>query len=148
MSILDKYAEIKANSNNPNDTVYRRIWDPDFLTPDIFFNMDEVKNRQVLRKYHKGDGNPIYSGTYQVIYKTSEGARFYLIMRRIENERPVPPEFEKESEFEENTFIVAEYYPGTHGRIFLKGLSKEALDRIIRKYERKTRKKLTLEGFE
>ena len=148
MSFLDKYAEIKANTNNPNNTVFRRIMDPDFLTPDIFFNMDEIGKRQVLRKYNKGDGNPIYSGTYQVIYKTSEGARFYLIMRRIENERPVPPEFEKESEFEENTFIVAEYYPGTHGRIFLKGLSKEALDRIIRKYERKTRKKLTLEGFE
>ena len=121
--------------------------DPDFLTPDIFFNMDEIGERQILRKYHKGDGNPIYAGTYQVIYKTSEDERFYLIMRRIENERTVPPEFEKESEFEEDTFIAAEYYPGTHGRIFLKGLSKEALDRIIKKYERKTRKKLTLKGF-
>ena len=147
MSIIDRYAEIKANTSSPNNTVFRRIMDPDFLTPDIFFNMDEIGKRQVLRKFHKGDGNPIYAGTYQVIYKTSEDNRFYLIMRRIKNERTVPPEFENESEFEENTFIVAEYYPGTHGRIFLKGISEQALDRIIKKYERKTRKKLTLKRF-
>lgn len=147
MSILDKYVELKANTKNPNDTVFRRIWDPNFLTPDTFFLMDEIKNRQVLRKYHKGDGSPIYAGTYHVIFKTSEGDRFFLIMRRIKNEWTVQPEFENESEFEENTYIVAEYYPGTHSRIYLKGLSEQALDRIIKKYERKTRKKLTLKGF-
>lgn len=144
MSLLDKYIEMKANTKNPNDTVFRRIWDPNFLTPDIFFLMDEIKNRQVLRKYHKGDGNPTYAGTYHVIFKTSEGDRFFLIMRRIKNEWTVPPEFENESEFEENTYIVAEYYPGTHCRIYLKALSEEALDRIVKKYERKTRKKLTM----
>ena len=148
MSFLDKYAEMKANTKNPNDTVFRRIWDPDFLTPDIFFSMDEIGNRQVLRKFHKGEGLPTYGGTYQVIYKTSEDDRFYLIMRRIKNEWAVPPDFENKAEFEENTFIVAEYYPGTHSRIYLKGLSEQALDRIIKKYERKTRKKLTLKGFE
>ena len=147
MSILDKYAEIKVNSNNPNDTVFRRIWDPDFLTPDIFFSMDEIKNRQVLRKYHKGDGRPVYAGTYHIVYKTSEGDRFYLIMRRIRNEWSVPPELENKDELKEKTFIVAEYYPGTHGRIYLKGLSEQALDRIIKKYERKTRRKLSLKGF-
>lgn len=144
MSIIDKYVERKANANNPNDAIFRRIWDPDFLTPDIFFNMDEIKNRQVLRKYHKGDGYPVYAGTYHVIFKTSEGDRFFLIMRRIKNEWAVPPELENESEFEENTCIVAEYYPGTHCRIYLKAVSEEALDRIIKKYERKTRKKLTM----
>ena len=147
MSILDKYAELKANTSQRNDTVFRRICDPDFLTPDIFFNMDEIGERQVLRKFHKASGSPVYAGTYQVIYKTSEGDRFYLIMRRIRNEWGVPPELENKAEFEENTFIVAEYYPGTHSRIYLKGLSEGALDRIIKKYERKTRKRLTMKGF-
>ena len=71
MSIIDKYAEIKVNTHNPNDTVFRRVWDPDFLTPDIFFNMDEIEEMQVLRKFHKGCGRPVYAGTYQVLFKTS-----------------------------------------------------------------------------
>ena len=40
--------------------------------------------------------------------------------------------------------IVAEYYPGIHSRIYLRGLSNEALDRVIKKYEQKTRKKLIM----
>ena len=143
MSIIDKYAEYKANSK-ANNTVFRRIWDPDFLTPDVFFTMDEIKNRQVLRKFHKGSDIPVYSGTYHVIFKTDDVDRFYLIMRRIKNEWAVPSEYENKDEFEENTYIVAEYYPGTHSRIYLKGLSEEGLRRVVEKYERKTRKKLIM----
>ena len=40
--------------------------------------------------------------------------------------------------------IVAEYYPGIHSRIYLRGLSDEALNRVIKKYEQKTRKKLIM----
>ena len=144
MSIIDKYVEYKANRSSQGDTVFRRIWDPNFLTPDVFFVMDEVKDRQVLRKYHTTSGVPAYCGTYHVIFKTEDMNKFCLIMRRIRNEWAVAEEFENKSEFEENTFIVAEYYPGTHSRIYLKGLSEQALDRVIRKYERKTRRKLTM----
>ena len=144
MSIIDKYVEYKANRSSQGDTVFRRIWDPNFLAPDVFFVMDEIEDRQVLRKFHTTSGLPAYCGTYHVIFKTEDMDRFCLIMRRIGNEWAVSADYEHKSEFEENTYIVAEYYPGTHSRIYLKGLSEQALDRVIRKYERKTRKKLTM----
>lgn len=144
MSIIDKYVEYKANRSSQGDTVFRRIWDPNFLAPDVFFVMDEIEDRQVLRKFHTTSGLPAYCGTYHVIFKTEDMDRFCLIMRRIGNEWAVSADYENKSEFEENTYIVAEYYPGTHSRIYLKGLSEQALDRVIRKYERKTRKKLTM----
>ena len=50
MSILDKYAEYKSNASKRGNTVTRRYMDPDFLTPDVFFMMDEIKGRQILRK--------------------------------------------------------------------------------------------------
>ncbi|MBE6029125.1 MAG: hypothetical protein E7226_03120 [Clostridiales bacterium] len=144
MSIIDKYAEYKVNRSSQGDMVFRRIWDPNFLTPDIFFVMDEIGEKQVLRKFHTTSGVPAYCGTYHVIFKTEDMDRFCLIMRRIRNEWAVSAEYENKTEFEENTYIVAEYYPGTHSRIYLKGLSEQALDRVIRKYECKTRKKLTM----
>ena len=144
MSWIDKYAEYKANKSNPADTVFRRLCDPDFLTPDTFFNMDEVKGRQILRKYEKGGVNQTYLGTYLVIYKTEDLGKFCLIMRRIKDERPIPPEYAERADAEEGTYIVAEYYPGIHSRIYLRGLSAEALDRVVKKYERRFRKKLPL----
>ncbi len=147
MSILDKYAEIKvknAGKKNPSDTVFRRIWDPDFLTPDDFFVMDEIGKKQILRGYVKGAGNPVYIGTYHIIFKTSEGDRFYLIMHRIKDEWRIPEKYTERAKAEKKVFIVAEYYPGTHSRIYLKGLGEETIDRIVKKYERKTRKKLTM----
>ncbi len=147
MSIIDKYVELKVNKstqNHPNSAVFRRIWDPDYLTPDDFFVMDEIGKRQILRGYVKGQGNPVYIGTYHILFKTSEGDRFYLIMRRIKDELRIPEEYEERAKAERQVFIIAEYYPGTHCRIYLKGLSGPAIDRIIKKYERKTRKKLTM----
>lgn len=144
MSIIDKYVEFKANYKNPNNTVYRRVWDPSYLTPDIFFVMDEVKRKQILRKFRKGPVEPIYLGTYLIIYKTEDMGRFCLIMKRIKNEWRVPQEYVDESELEEDTFVVAEYYPGTHSRIYLKGLGEQAVERIVTEFERKTRKKLTV----
>ena len=43
MSLLDKYAEYKSNASQRGNTVTRRYMDPDFLTPDVFFMMDEIK---------------------------------------------------------------------------------------------------------
>ena len=148
MSFIDRYAEYKASRSNPSDMVFRRIWDPDFLTPDVFFSMDEIKGRQILRKYHKGAGTPIYAGTYLIIFKTEDSDKFYLIMKRVKDEWKVPEEYADSSDFEEGTFIVSEYYPGTHGRIYLKGIGEQALDRVVKKYERKTRKKLPLKSRE
>ena len=146
MSIFDKYVEMKANSSarNPNSAVFKRIWDPNFLTPDVFFVMDEIKGRQILRKYNKESGNPVYAGTYLIVFKTEDMNKFCLIMKRVKNEWKVPAEYVDESELEQDTYIVAEYYPGTHSRIYLRGLGEQAIDRIVKKYERKTRKKLTL----
>ena len=144
MSIIDKYAEYKANKANPTDAVFRRLWDPNFLTPDVYFNMDEIKGRQILRKYNKSSGEPVYVGTYLIIFKTEDLNKFCLIMKRIKDEREVPPQFANDTEFEPDTYIVAEYYPGIHSRIYLRGLSNEALDRVIKKYEQKTRKKLIM----
>jgi len=151
MSLLDKYAEIKANNagkKNPNSAMYKRIWDPDFLTPDDFFVMDEIGKRQILRGYSKASGKPVYIGTYHIVYKTTDMDRFCLIMRRIKNEWRIPPEYEQRAKEERKVFIIAEYYPGTHSRIYLKGLGGPAIDRIIKKYERKTRKKLTMSEFD
>ena len=148
MSFLDRYAELKANTNNPNDTVFKRIWDPNFLTPDDFFIMDEIGKKQILRAYNKASGVPVYIGTYHVVYKTEDMGRFCLIMRRTKNEWRIPEAFAERAKAEKGIFIVAEYYPGTHSRIYLKGLGEAAIDRIVKKYERKTRKKLTMEGFD
>ncbi|MDO4869802.1 MAG: hypothetical protein Q4A65_05950 [Bacillota bacterium] len=143
MSLLDKYIQFKATASRPVDTVTRRFIDPNFLTPDEFFMMDEIKGRQILRKYDKGNGMPLYLGTYMIIFKTEDLGKFCLIMKRIKNEWRVPAEYVDESETGADTFIVAEYYPGTHSRIYLKGLGAPAVQRIVKKYERKARKKLT-----
>ncbi len=146
MSIIDKYAELKANYKNPNNTVYRRVWDPNYLTPDVFFVMDEIKRKQILRKYHKGTVEPIYLGTYLIVYKTEDLGKFCLIMKRIKNEWRVPQEYVDDSELEADAFVVAEYYPGTHSRIYLKGLGEQAVERIVAEFERKTRRKLTFKS--
>ena len=144
MSIIDKYAEYKANKAATMDAVFRRLWDPNFLTPDIYFTMDEKKGRQILRKYNKSTGNPVYAGTYLIIFKTEDLEKFCLIMKRVKDEKPVPPEYANDAEFEPNTYIVSEYYPGIHSRVYLRGLSDDALARVIKKYEQKTRKKLIM----
>ena len=141
MSILDKYAEYKSNSK-PSDNTARRLLDPNFLTPDTFFMMDEVDGKQILRKYDKASGFPVYIGTYQVLYKTEDLGKFCLIMKRIGNEWKVPDYYADLSDSDENTFTVAEYYPGTHSRIYLKGLTEQAFSRVVSRYERKKRKKL------
>ena len=144
MSIIDKYAEYKANKANPTDAVFRRLWDPNYLTPDVYFTMDEIKGRQIMRKYNKSSGEAVYTGTYLSIFKTEDLNKFCLIMKRIKDEWEVPPEYANDTEFEPDTYIVAEYYPGIFSRIYLRGLNEEALDRVIKKYEQKTRKKLIM----
>jgi len=144
MSILDKYAEYKANKSTPADAVFRRMWDPNFLTPDVFFVMDEIKGAQYLRKFDKSPGYAVYTGTYRIIFKTEDMGKFCLIMRRVANERKVPAEFSNEAEFEPDTYIVSEYYPGILSRIYLRGLGDQAMERVIKKYEQKSRKKLIM----
>ena len=147
MSILDKYAEYRANAFTPGNTVMRRYMDPDYLTPDVYFMMDEIKGRQILRKYNKSSGETVYAGTYLVIYKTEEAGRLFLIMKRVRDERFVPDEYANDTEHEQDTFLVSEYYPGTHMRIYLRGLNAQEMDRIVKEYEfkkRKKRKKLPL----
>lgn len=145
MSLLEKYIELKINTRHPNRIMTRRFWDPDFLMPDTFFVMDEVKGRQILRMYNTSSGKPVYAGTYLVIFKTEDMNRFCLIMKRIKNEWKVPAEYVDRSELEQDTFVVAEYYPGTHCRIYMRGLGEQAVDRIVKKYEQKTRRKLPFE---
>ena len=144
MSLLDKYAEYKSNASRPGNSVFRRFMDPDFLTPDVYFMMDEIKGRQILRRFNKSSGASVYTGTFLVVYKTEDMGRFCIILKRIKDEWPVPDEYQASYEQEQDTYIVSEYYPGTHMRIFLRGLSAPALERVVKEYERKKRKKLTL----
>ena len=147
MSLLDKYAEFVEHAQsrkNPNKLMTMRLFDPNFGSPDIFYMMDEVDRMQILRKFHKAERDMIYLGTYHIMYKTQDQDRFCLIMKRIADEWRVPKGMVDPSELEPDVYVIAEYYPGTHGRIFLRGLSAESISRIIEKYERKTRKKLTL----
>ena len=121
---------------DPLQKAVMKIFDPNIDSPDIFFMMDEVNGTQILRKYDKSTGEVRYAGTYEILYKTEDLDRFCLIMTRIENEKEVPVELQPLSE-EYGAWIVAEYAPGVRGRIYLKGLPKEAVARIIDEYERK-----------
>ena len=113
-----------------------KIFDPNIDSPDVFFKMDEIGDMQVLRKYDKASGDVRYAGTYEILFKTEDLNRFCLIMTRIANEYPVAPDLEPLSD-ELDAWIVCEYTPGTHGRIFVKGLPQEAVERITAQYEKK-----------
>ena len=134
MSIFDQ------NKKDPLRDVVMKIFDPNIDSPDVFFKMDEADGKQVLRKYDKSSGEVRYAGTYEILFKTEDLNRFYLIMTRIANEKPVDEDLVPLGE-ELDTLIAAEYSPGTHGRIYLKVLPQEAVERITKQYERKSRKR-------
>ena len=144
MSLLDKYAEYMENKASPANDVVRRIWDPNYLTPDVFYVMDEIKRHQILRRFDKSEGEPGYAGTFQILFKTEDLDKFCLIMRRLPNERPVLERYAESYEREKDLYIIASYYPGTHSRIYLRGLGAPAMTRVVEKYERKMRKKLPI----
>lgn len=134
MSIFDR------NKKDPLRDVVMKIFDPNIDSPDVFFKMDEMDGKQILRKYDKSSGEVRYAGTYEILFKTEDLKRFCLIMTRIANEKPVDADLTPLGE-EYDTWIAAEYSPGTHGRIFLKPLPQEVVMRITEKYEKKLSKK-------
>lgn len=134
MSIFDR------NKKDPLRDVVMKIFDPNIDSPDVFFKMDEMDGKQILRKYDKSSGEVRYAGTYEILFKTEDLNRFCLIMTRIANEKPVDADLVSLGE-EYDTWIAAEYSPGTHGRIFLKPLPQEVVMRITEKYEKKLSKK-------
>ena len=125
---------LRKRSKNPSVNLYLRLMDMDNTSPDIFFMMDEIEDIQILRKYDWSGQLPQYCGTYEVLYKTERYGRFCLIMRRIMNEWKVAPHHTISSGEELETCIVMEYYPGTQGRIFMRGLSEETMQQIIQEY--------------
>ena len=125
---------------DPLKNVIMKIFDPNIDSPDVFYKMDEIDDMQVLRKYDKSTGEVRYAGTYEVLFKTEDLNRLCLIMTRIPNEKPVDDNLTSLSE-ELGALIVCEYAPGTHSRIYLKGVSEEAVHRIVDKYEKKGRRK-------
>ena len=117
--------------------------DPNYRSPDVFYAMEEIRQRQVLHRFDKSSGAPVYTGTFQILFKTEDMDRFCLIMRRIRDRWKVPPEYQESYEQERSMFVVAQYYPGVQSRIYLKGLGDEALRRVVAKYERRFQKKLS-----
>ena len=141
-SLIDKYAEYVCNRAGSGDGVSRRLLDPNYGTPDVFYCMDEIKGRQVLHRFDKASGVPVYTGTFRVLYKTEDMDRFCLIMKRIQDMWRVN-EHKYSYELEKDVLTVAQYYPGTESRIYMKGLDDAAMERIISRYEKKRRKKIT-----
>ena len=142
MSLIDKYAEFMCRKAGSGDGVGRMLVDPNYRTPDVFYAMEEIRQRQVLHRFDKSSGAPVYTGTFQILFKTEDMDRFCLIMRRIRNRWKVPAEYQDSYEQEKSTFVVAQYYPGVQSRIYLKGLGAEALERVVAKYERRFQRKL------
>lgn len=130
----------RRNKEDPLRKAVMKIFDPNIDSPDVFFRMKEIDGRQVLRKYDKSSGEVRYAGTYEILFKTEDLQRFCLIMTRIANEFPVPADLEALSE-ELDSWIVCEYTPGTHGRIYMKGLSEEAVQRIVDSYQKKRKRR-------
>lgn len=124
------------SKRGPLSKAIMKIFDPNIDSPDVFFKMDEVDGVQILRKYDKSSGGVRYAGTYEILFKTEDLERFCLIMTRTANEWPVAMDLKPLSD-ENDAWIVCEYAPGTHGRIYMKGLSEEAIERVVRKYEKK-----------
>ena len=137
MSLIDRYAEYMCSKAGSGNGVVRRVMDPDYQTPYVFYAMDEVKGRQILHRFDKSSGVPEYTGTFQILFKTEDMNRFCLIMRRIRDRWRVPDEYRDSYELEKGVYIVAQYYPGTQSRIYLKGLHGPALERVITSYERR-----------
>ncbi len=145
-SLIDKYAEFVANRRSSGDGVVRRVMDPNYLTPDVFYAMDEEGKSQRLHRFDKSSGVPVYTGTFHIMFKTEDMNRFCLIMTRIEDKWRIPEDHRdpEADEMERKVFIAAEYYPGTQGRIYLRGLSGPALERVVARYEKRCHRKLEL----
>lgn len=126
--------------DDPLYNVVMKIFDPNIDSPDVFYQMDEVGDVQILRKFDKSSGEVRYAGTYEVLYKTEDLNRFCLIMTRIENEKEVPADLQPLSD-EYGARIVCAYEPGARGRIYMKELPEAAVDRIVSEYEKKKSKK-------
>ena len=143
-SLIDKYAEYMSRRRSSGDGVARRIFDPNYMTPDVFYAMDEIGANQVLHRFDKSPGAPVYAGTFHILFKTEDMERFCLIMRRIKDRWRIHEKYADSYEEEKDVFVVAQYYPGTEGRIYLKGLDEKAMERIITRYHKKSRKVLEL----
>ena len=125
---------LKQRNKDPSVNPFLRLMDMDQTSPSIFFMMDEVGDMQILRKYDWSEELPVYCGTYEVLHKTELYRKFCLIMRRIRDESRVPPAHAMLSDEEMQSLIVMEYYPGTQGRIFMRGLSEAAMQQIVDEY--------------
>lgn len=126
------------NRKDPLRDVVMKIFDANIDSPDVFFQMDEAEGKQILRKFDKSSGEVRYAGTYEILFKTEDLNRFCLIMTRTANEKEVDDDLQPLAE-ELDSWIVAEYYPGARGRIYLRNLPEEAVQRITEKYNKKRR---------
>ena len=142
MSLIDRYAEYMCRKAGSGSGVVRRVVDPNYQSPDVFYAMEELKGRQFLHRFDKSSGVPEYTGSFRILYKTEDLDRFCLIMKRTRNRWNVPDNYKESYELEEGKFIVAQYYPGTESRIYLKGLGEKAMQRVVAKYESRYKKKL------
>ncbi|MGX8773989.1 MAG: hypothetical protein ACSW8G_02910 [Bacillota bacterium] len=127
---------LKRRNKNPSVNPYLRLMDMDNTSPSTFFMMDEIDRTQVLRRYDWSDTLPQYCGTFEVQFKTEKDNRFYIIMRRIANEPHLTTRRTPPAKDELGTSMVMEYYPGTQGRIFTRGLSEEKMQQIVHEYIR------------
>ena len=143
ISLIDKYAEYMCRKAGSGDGVSRRQLDPDYMSPDVFYAMDEVDGKQILHRFDKSGGAASYTGTFRILYKTEDLGRFCLIMKRVRNFWSVE-EHKDSYELEKDMLTVAEYYPGVQSRIYLRGLDEKAMKRVIEEFEQRQRKKLEL----
>lgn len=105
--------------------------DMDGTSPTTFFMMDEIGRKQILKEYDWSEALPVYRGSYEILYKTELHERFCLVMRRY-------------AKAGDDTCYVMEYYPGTQGRIFMKGLSESNMEKVINEYAKRLGRKRRL----
>ena len=127
---------LKERNKDPSVNPYLRLMDMDNSSPEIFYMMDEIGDMQILRRYDWSDTLPKYTGTFEVLHKTEVSRRFCIVMRRLANEWNVAPEHKIRSAEELKMCIVMEYYPGTQGRIFMRGLSDGMMQTVVEEYTR------------
>ena len=108
MSLIDRYAEYMCRKAGSGNGVVRRVVDPNYLSPDVFYAMEEIKGKQFLHRFDKSSGAPEYTGSFRILYKTEDLDRFCLIMKRTRNRWKVSNNYKDSYELEEGVFVVAQ----------------------------------------
>ena len=122
------FESLRQRSRDPSVNLYLRLMDLDGTSPTTFYMMDEIGRTQVLLEYDWSGEWPVFCDTYEVLYKTELYGKFCLIMRKY-REKGL------------DGCIVMEYYPGTQGRIFMRGLSEASVKLIVDEFMRKVKRR-------